>query len=72
MVLKLETITAEDNRVLAEVRGANKTVDGEDYNNRYVFFMEFDGGKIKTVREYLDTALVEKVLGPRIVPIAVP
>ena len=63
MDLRIETTTGEGSRVICEVRGYNKTVRGEPYNNRYAFIMEFNSeGKIHEMREYQDTALVEKVL----------
>jgi len=64
MTLNLVTMTAEDNRVLCELQGLNTTIDGQQYNNRYVFILEFSGDKISEVREYQDTALVEAVLMP--------
>lgn len=64
MVLKIVTITAEDNRVLCELQGLNTTIDGKRYDNRYIFLFEFTGDKISEVREYQDTALVERVLMP--------
>ena len=35
---------------------------GREYNNRYAFVFKFDGGKISSITEYLDTALVETAL----------
>jgi ketosteroid isomerase-like protein len=32
------------------------TFKGEDYENRYVMFVHFDGDKVSKVEEYLDTA----------------
>ncbi len=64
MVLNVVTMTAEENRVLCELQGVNTTIDGKPYNNRYVFILIFDGGKISECREYQDTALVERVLMP--------
>lgn len=64
MVLNLVTITAEENRVVCELQGLNTTVDGTPYNNRYMFLLIFEDGKISECREYQDTALVERVLMP--------
>ena len=35
---------------------------GREYDNRYVFVFRFEKGKITSVTEYLDTALVETAL----------
>jgi ketosteroid isomerase-like protein len=64
MNLNIESIIAEDETVHVEVRGANKTPQGVEYNNRYLFILEFVDGKIKEMREYQDWALVERVLMP--------
>jgi ketosteroid isomerase-like protein len=60
----IESIIAEDETVHIEARGMNKTLQGVEYNNRYVFILEFVEGKIKELREYQDSALVERVLLP--------
>jgi len=64
MILKVEQLIAEGDRVVCEVRGQNTTPDHLEYNNRYVFILEFDGAKIRELREYQDTALLERVLMP--------
>jgi ketosteroid isomerase-like protein len=60
----IQSIVAEDETVHVEVRGTSKTPQGVDYNNRYVFILEFIDGKIKELREYQDSALLERVLMP--------
>jgi uncharacterized protein len=37
---------------------------GKTYNNRYCFVIEMADGKMREVREYLDSALAEAVLEP--------
>lgn len=64
MMLDIVTMTAEDNRVLLELQGRNFLKDGTPYPNRYVFVLETRNGKIAEIREYQDTALVERVLMP--------
>lgn len=64
MILKIESITGEADRVIVELRGFNTTNEGLDYPNRYVFILEFAGSKIRELREYQDTALVERVIMP--------
>jgi ketosteroid isomerase-like protein len=57
-----EEIIAERDRIVVLARGEVKTVRGEDYNNSYCFVIRMRGGKIVELREYMDTALAERVL----------
>ncbi len=59
LVLTVERLIAEDNQVVALARGSAKTVFGLPYDNDYVFVFEVSGGKIQSVDEYLDTAMIE-------------
>lgn len=54
---------AEDDLVVVECRGNVTTTKGEAYNNTYCLVFRLEGGKLKEMTEYLDTALVERVLG---------
>ena len=49
--------------MIVEARGDNVTKAGQQYNNEYCFVFRLSDGKIKEVKEYADTALVEAVLG---------
>ena len=51
----VKTLTAEDNRVSAEVDGYGVTGSGVIYDQNYHFLIEFEGGKIKSLKEFLDT-----------------
>lgn len=54
---------ADEKRAVVIFEGVTKTLEGEDYNNRYLQVMEFNGeGLICEVWEFFDTALAEKVL----------
>ncbi|MGE3250710.1 MAG: nuclear transport factor 2 family protein [Hyphomonadaceae bacterium] len=50
-------IIADGDTVAVEAEGGVTTVRGEPYNNRYCMIFDMEGGKIREVREYLDTAL---------------
>jgi len=56
-------LVAEGDLVVVEVRGANTTRDGKAYNNNYCNVIRLEGGKLKELVEYCDTALVDAVLG---------
>lgn len=55
---------AEGDTVVVEARGDNVTKSGERYNNEYCMVWRVENGRIKQIKEYCDTALVERVLGP--------
>jgi ketosteroid isomerase-like protein len=57
-----EEIIAEGDRVVVLCRGEVKTVRGQDYNNSYCFVIRMKDGKMVELREYMDTALAERVL----------
>ena len=52
----------EGDTVVCLSEGVMRSRTGREYNNRYAFIFKFDGGKISSITEYLDTALVETAL----------
>jgi uncharacterized protein len=54
---------AEGDYVVVEARGDNVTKSGERYDNQYCMVWRIEDGKIKEIKEYCDSALVERVLG---------
>lgn len=59
----IDELIAEGDRVVVRGRGEVRTKGGKDYNNSYCFVLELADGKLIELREYLDTALVERVFG---------
>jgi ketosteroid isomerase-like protein len=57
-------ILAEGDYVVAECRGDATTISGERYANTYCFVIRMVDGRLKEMTEYMDTALVERVLKP--------
>lgn len=55
---------ADGDFVVIEAKGDNVTKKGVRYDNDYCMVWRFENGKIKEIKEYCDSALVEKVLGP--------
>jgi ketosteroid isomerase-like protein len=55
---------ADGNYVAVEARGDNLTKSGLRYDNQYCMVFRIENGKIKEIKEYCDSALVERVLGP--------
>lgn len=59
-----DRVLADGDVVVVEAHGANTTVDGDAYENRYCFVIRVEDGELAELTEYMDTALVERVLGP--------
>jgi ketosteroid isomerase-like protein len=54
---------AEGDYVVIEHTGKNTTPDGRPYNNKYCWVCRFSEGKLRELREYMDTELVTKTFG---------
>ena len=54
---------ADGDHVVVEARGDMMTKAGVRYDNEYCLVYRFADGKIVEIREYLDSALCEEVLG---------
>jgi ketosteroid isomerase-like protein len=55
---------ADGDYVAVEARGDNVTRAGMRYDNQYCLVFRIENGKIKEIKEYCDSTLVERVLGP--------
>ena len=55
---------ADDDHVAVEAVGEMRTRAGVPYTNEYCLIYRLKNGKIAEIREYLDSALCEQVLGP--------
>jgi uncharacterized protein len=55
---------AEGDWVVVEARGDMVTLAGEPYQNHYCLFYRFRDGKIVEMKEYQDSTLCERLLGP--------
>lgn len=58
-----ERFVAEDDHVVVQARGNAATRDGKRYDNTYCFVIRMAKGRVESVTEYLDTALVDAVFG---------
>lgn len=54
---------AEGDQVFVEAEGESQTKDGLDYNNLYGIVLRLKDGKVKEIREYMDTELVKTIFG---------
>jgi len=53
--VEITNLIAEGSWVAVEGKGRGKFADGRDYDNDYVFLLELEDGKVRTLREYMDT-----------------
>jgi ketosteroid isomerase-like protein len=56
------SIMADGDKVAVEFEGKVTTKAGKAYNNRYCYVFRMEGGQMKELMEYLDTALVNAAL----------
>jgi len=59
-----ERFIADGDIVVVEAKGDNVTPEGVRYDNDYCLVFRLEDGKIKEIREYCDSVLTEKALGP--------
>ena|ERR1700742_2890636 len=57
-------ILADGDYVVAQCDGDATTVSGERYANTYCFVIRMADGQLREMTEYMDTALVDRVLRP--------
>ena len=62
--LELERILADEDYVVVQWKGDATTVSGERYANTYCFVIRLAEGRLCELTEYMDTALVNRVLQP--------
>jgi ketosteroid isomerase-like protein len=60
---EVEAVIADGDRAVVLSAGRARTRTGKDYNNTYAQVFTVRDGKIVSVREYMDTALVDAVFG---------
>jgi ketosteroid isomerase-like protein len=60
----VDSLTAEADRVAAEVQARGKLVNGEHYHNTYVFLFRIRDARIARVAEYFNALVVRDKLAP--------
>lgn len=61
--VKVSATIADGDFVVVEGKGQARSKAGLDYNNDYCLVFEVRDGKIRKVRQYLDSELVTRVFG---------
>jgi uncharacterized protein len=64
LAFTIHSLTAEDDRVIAEFSGNGTTTDGKLYRNNYLYLFKIRDGKIYFLAEYLNLDEMRGVLLP--------
>jgi uncharacterized protein len=62
MTIEILGMVADDRKVAAEIHITATTAKGAEYSNFYHFLFEIEAGKIKGVKEYVDTLYAQRTL----------
>ena len=60
----VDSLTAEDDRVAAEVQGRGTLANGEVYHNTYAYFLRIRDGRIASVIEHFNPDPTRQQIGP--------
>ena len=63
LAIAVDRIYADGDTVIVQAHGKSTTKRGKPYNNSYCQVFRVEGGKVKSIVEYLDTALVDQTFG---------
>jgi ketosteroid isomerase-like protein len=67
LVFSIHSLTAEDDRVVAEFSGNGTTTDGQLYRNDYLYLFKIRDGKVYFLAEYLNLDQMRGVLLPAMI-----
>ena len=60
----IDSLTAEDDRVVAEVRSHGTLINGEATSNTHMFLFRIRDGRIASVAEYMNQLVVREKIAP--------
>jgi ketosteroid isomerase-like protein len=60
----IKTLTADEDRVVAEAESEGTLVNGEEYSNTYVFVFRVRDGRIASVAEHYNALIAQEKLMP--------
>lgn len=63
--LRAVNIVGEGDTVVVEARGEAVTRRGQPYNNAYCMVFRLEGGRVRALTEYMDSALVNATFAQR-------
>ncbi len=64
----IDSVTAEEDRVVAELHSQGTLINGEDYQNTYVFVFRVRDGLIASVAEHFNALIVQEKMMPLVRP----
>ena len=56
--VEIVRLVGDGDLVAVEATGRGRFLDGRDYDNRYAYWIEIAGGRIRTIKEYMDSSYV--------------
>jgi uncharacterized protein len=59
---QINRVYGDGDTVILELTNRGKLANGRDYENEYCFVFELEGGKIRRVREYVDTQKAKELM----------
>jgi ketosteroid isomerase-like protein len=59
---EVRRVYGDGDAVIVEMTNRGKLANGRDYENEYCFVFEIEAGKIRRVREYVDTQKVKDLM----------
>lgn len=66
----IDSLTAEDDRVVAEARSTATLINGEPYANTYIFVIRVRDGRIARIAEHFNALIVREKLFPLMLSMA--
>jgi ketosteroid isomerase-like protein len=64
LAFTIHSLTAEDDRVVAQFSGVGTTLEGETYRNDYLYLFRIRDGKVSFLAEYLNLDAMRGTLIP--------
>jgi ketosteroid isomerase-like protein len=64
LAFTIHSLTAEDDRVVAEAQSEGVLVNGEAYANTYIFVFRIRDGRIASIAEHFNALIVQEKLIP--------
>jgi uncharacterized protein len=64
LTFTIDAITAEEDRVVAELHSEGTLINGEDYRNTYAFVFRIRDGRIAAVAEHFNALIVREKMVP--------
>jgi len=59
---EIRRVYGDGDTVIVEMTNRGKLANGKDYENEYCFLFEIEAGKIRRVREYVDTQKAKELM----------